>query len=344
MKEQNNTARTSLFKRLFIKLCRILGYEIIDQSKFYIPTQKKSINESLSVPGLKSITLPLGETKITRPVTALTVIFRSCTNVNMLTQNKKRLFDEKKSEYTFRSLNSIISSLKLAKKTFSSIDFDIVVIDYNSNENDLEKIKNQLKNSNFDHSLISLDMSEFKQKINKLNAKNEKVTDNQISNMSNIYKSLLIAKKQCKDLIYFVEDDYLHQVEAFKEMIFSYERISSQISRELILCPADYPYLYTKIEPTNIFIGSTKHWRKVDETLCTFLISNKLLEKYWDKFVSMCEFEHYPFEKPLHEIYKTEYCLSPIPSLALHCTNINSIFGLSPNLDWKKIWENSKNY
>ena len=344
MKEQNNTARTSLFKRLFIKLCRILGYEIIDQSKFYIPTQKKSINESLSVPGLKSITLPLGETKITRPVTALTVIFRSCTNVNMLTQNKKRLFDEKKSEYTFRSLNSIISSLKLAKKTFSSIDFDIVVIDYNSNENDLEKIKNQLKNSNFDHSLISLDMSEFKQKINKLNAKNEKVTDNQMSNMSNIYKSLLIAKKQCKDLIYFVEDDYLHQVEAFKEMIFSYERISSQISRELILCPADYPYLYTKIEPTNIFIGSTKHWRKVDETLCTFLISNKLLEKYWDKFVSMCEFEHYPFEKPLHEIYKTEYCLSPIPSLALHCTNINSIFGLSPNLDWKKIWENSKNY
>ena len=338
MKEQNNAEKTSLIKRFFIKLCRILGYEIIDQSKFYIPTQKKSINENLSVPGLKSITLPLGETKITRPVIALTVIFRSCTNVNMLTQNKKRLFDEKKSEYTFRSLNSIISSLKLAKKTFSSIDFNIVVIDYNSNENDLKKIKNQLNNSNFEHSLISLDISEFKQKIKKLNAKNEKVTDNQISNMSNIYKSLLIAKKQCKDLIYFVEDDYLHQVETFKEMIFSYERISSQINRELILCPADYPYLYTKIEPTNIFIGSTKHWRKVDETLCTFLTSNKLLEKYWDKFVSMCEFEHYPFEKPLHEIYKTEYCLSPIPSLALHCTNINSIFGLSPNLDWGKIW------
>jgi len=344
MKEQNNAEKTSLIKRFFIKLCRILGYEIIDQSKFYIPTQKKSINENLSVPGLKSITLPLGETKITRPVIALTVIFRSCTNVNMLTQNKKRLFDEKKSEYTFRSLNSIISSLKLAKKTFSSIDFNIVVIDYNSNENDLKKIKNQLNNSNFEHSQISLDISEFKQKIKKLNAKNEKVTDNQISNMSNIYKSLLIAKKQCKDLIYFVEDDYLHQVETFKEMIFSYERISSQINRELILCPADYPYLYTKIEPTNIFIGSTKHWRKVDETLCTFLTSNKLLEKYWDKFVSMCEFEHYPFEKPLHEIYKTEYCLSPIPSLALHCTNINSIFGLSPNLDWGKIWENSKNY
>ena len=37
------------------------------------------------------------------------------------------------------------------------------------------------------------------------------------------------------------------------------------------------------------------------------------IEKYWEKFISMCQFEHYPFEKPLHDIYKSEYCLSPIP-------------------------------
>ena len=57
----------------------------------------------------------------------------------------------------------------------------------------------------------------------------------------------------------------------------------------------------------------------------------------------MCEFEHYPFEKPLHDIYKLEYCLSPIPSLAVHFTNINSVFGLSPNINWKKLWEENKN-
>ena len=47
----------------------------------------------------------------------------------------------------------------------------------------------------------------------------------------------------------------------------------------------------------------------------------------------MCQCELYPFEKPLHEIYKEEYCLSPIPSLAMHCTNINSVYGISPNID-----------
>jgi hypothetical protein len=127
-------------------------------------------------------------------------------------------------------------------------------------------------------------------------------------------------------------------------MIDTYERISTQLNRELILCPADYPYLYTKAEHTNIFLGKNIHWRGVDETLCTFLTSKVLLEKYWKNFVSMCQFEHYPFEEPLHQIYKYEYCLSPIPSLALHCTNVNSIFGISPNMNWKEIWEENKNY
>ena len=342
MKEQTRSIKTGFFKKIFIKICRVFGYEIIDQSNFYVPTQEKNLNESLNIQGKKSINLPLGETKISRKVNALTIIFRSCTNVNMLTQNKKRLFDQKKSEYTFRSLNSIIFSLKQAKITCPKIKFDIIVVDYNSKKEDLEQINEQLKNSNFKNTVISLDINEFIQSIKKINAKNETVTENQISNMSNIHKSLLVAKNQCDDLIYFVEDDYLHKHDAISEMIFAYERISSQIGRELILCPADYPYLYTKIDPTNIFLGANKHWRKIDETLCTFLTSKTLLQKYWSKFISMCQFEHYPFEQPLHEIYKSEYCLSPVPSLALHCTNVNSVFGLSPNMDWKQVWDKSK--
>jgi len=344
MKQINNTINKSFFKKIFIKICRILGYEIIDQSNFFVPTQKKALNENLNIPGKKSITLPLGETIVSRKVNALTIIYRSCTNVNMLTQNKKRIFDKPKSEYTFRSLNSIILSLNMAKKSFSQVEFNIVIIDYNSKKEDLDQMKKQLQKTQFKNSIISLDINEFKNKIKKINAENKNVTENQISNMSNIHKSLLIAKNQCRDLIYFVEDDYLHQQDAIQEMIFAYERISSQTKKELILCPIDYPYLYTKINHTNIFLGSTKHWRVVGETLCTFLTSLNILQKHWDKFISMCQFEHYPFEQPLHDIYKSEYCLSPIPSLALHCTNINSIYGLSPVMDWKKLWEENKNY
>ena len=344
MKEQINFKKINILKRFFIKICRVFGFEIIDQNNFSVPTQNKSLDNNLSIQGKKSINLPLGEVKITRKVKSLTVIFRSCTSINMLTQNKKRLFNKEKSEYTLRSLNSIIKSLNYSKQMFSKIDFNIVVIDHNSVDKDLVSSKNLLNKSNFKYSLINLNVEEFAKNIKKTNAKNETIKINQISNMSNIHKSLLVAKNQSTDLVYFVEDDYLHVVDGFSEMILTYERISSQLNRELILCPIDYPYLYAKSDASNIFLGSNKHWRTVDETLCTFCTSKIIVDKYWDKFVSMCQFEHYPFEQPLHDIYKIEYCLSPIPSLAIHCTNINSIFGLSPNINWKKIWDDNSDY
>ena len=89
MKEINSAVKISFFKKIFIKICRILGYEIIDQSTFYVPTQNKFLNENLNIQGKKSIILPLGDTKVTRKVKSLTIIYRSCTNINMLTQNKK---------------------------------------------------------------------------------------------------------------------------------------------------------------------------------------------------------------------------------------------------------------
>ena len=181
MKKQNSQTRTNLKKKIFIKICRIFGYEIIDQSNFYVPTQEKKLDENLNIQGKKSITLPLGETRISRKVSALTVIFRSCTGINMLTQNKKRLFDKNKSEYTFRSLNSIIKSLNQAKAALPKIEFDIIVIDYNSKKNDIEQMKKQLDKSNLKNSIILLNVNEFVNNIKSINAKNVKVTENQIS-------------------------------------------------------------------------------------------------------------------------------------------------------------------
>ncbi|MFZ9996187.1 MAG: glycosyltransferase family 2 protein, partial [Pelagibacteraceae bacterium] len=317
MKEIENTRSKSIFKKIFIKLCRLFGYEIIDQNTFSVPTQNKSLNESLSKQGIKSINLPLGEVQVTRKVKSLDILIRSCASVGMLTQSKQRIFEKEKIEYSLRSINSIIRSSKFAKELMPNLTINLTVIDHNSGEQNLKKIQNLLDNSNLNHNLINLDLSEFDNRIKKTNAKNENVTPNQLSNMSNIYKSLELSKK-LDDLIYFVEDDYIHELNSISEMILTYERIASQISNELILCPTDYPYLYTKTENTNIFLGEKSHWRKINETLCTFLTSKQIVEKHWAKLISMCEFEHYPFESPLHEIYKEELCLSPIPSIAIH--------------------------
>jgi len=318
-----------------------MGYEIIDQNTFFVPTLNKSLNSTLSLQGKKSINLPLGEVKITRPVKSLDIIIRSCASVKMLTQNKDRIFEEEKIEYTLRSINSILKSVIESKINHSNISIKIIVVDHNSSIKNLDRIKVLLKDSNLPYQLINLEVDEFKNKINEINQKNEKSTSNQVSNMCNIYKSLELSKLS-QDLVYFVEDDYIHENRSISEMIFTYERLASLTNDEIIMCPADYPYLYMKADNTKLFLGENYHWRKIDETLCTFLMSKKTIEKHWNKLTSMCSKEHYPFESPLHEIYKEELCVSPVPSLAIHCTNINSAFGLSPNKDWQKIWNKNK--
>ena len=99
--------KKSIIKRLFIKLSKVLGYEIIDQSDFSSPTLQKELNEDLSIINEKSIIIPLGEVKITKKVKTVLIIFRTNTDVEIWDQNKKRLFEEPKIEYSLRALKSL---------------------------------------------------------------------------------------------------------------------------------------------------------------------------------------------------------------------------------------------
>ena len=125
-------------------------------------------------------------------------------------------------------------------------------------------------------------------------------------------------------------------------MLLTYERISSQIKKDIIIFPVDYPFLYVQNSETNVLLGNKRHWRKTDQSLATLMLSKEILNKYWNNFYKFATLIIDPAEKPLHEIYEKEPSFSPIPSLAMHCTNINSIYGLSPNLDWKRLWEENK--
>ena len=96
--------KKNILKKIFIKLSKFLGYEIIDQNTFISPTLEKNLNDDLSIINQKSIVLPLGEVKITKKVSSILNIFRSNTNIEIWDQNKKRLFELPKIEYTLKSL------------------------------------------------------------------------------------------------------------------------------------------------------------------------------------------------------------------------------------------------
>ena len=323
-------------KKLFIKLCKIMGYEIIDQNNFTSPTLDKELNKDLTILNDKSIVLPLGEVKISRKVKSILVLFRTNSNVEIWDQNKKRLFELPKIEYTLRSLNSLLKSINFCKEKYPDVKIKLIIIDDNTDEANLNKIKNLTNNNNFDINITKLNHDKYRKVIKE--QKNEQT----YSNLSSLLCCYEIAKENADDLVFFVEDDYLHFEPMMEEMIASYERISSQINSEIFMCPADYPYLYMNNQKTNILIGNKRHWRTVNETLCTFMTSKIFLEKYWDNFYKTCLDRHDPFEKYINEVYKSEICISPLKSLSVHFTNVNSSYGLSPFIDYKKLWKENE--
>ena len=78
-------------KKFFIKICKLLGYEILDQNNFSSPTLGKELNEELSILNEKSIVLPLGEVKITKKVNSILIVLRMNTNIEIWDQNRSCL-------------------------------------------------------------------------------------------------------------------------------------------------------------------------------------------------------------------------------------------------------------
>ena len=327
--------KKNILKRIFVKIIKSLGFEIIDQNEFRSPTLNKDLNQQLSSIN-KSIVLPLGEVNLTRKISSLLIIFRTNSNIEIWDQNKKRIFEKDKIEYIKRSLNSLIKAVKNLKENYNSIKINIKIVDDNSTKENLSVIKSILDKSKENFEIINHNHSEH------LNVIKEQKSKDTFSNLSSLLKSFEIGKNDGEDLIYFIEDDYLHFRSSLEEMVGTYERIASQLNKDLIICPSDYPYLYMNNEKTNLLIGSKRHWRTINKSLCSFMTSKNILNKYWDNFYQNCLDRHDPFEKYLNLIYEKEVCISPVKSLSIHMTNINSSYGLSPFINYKSLWEENE--
>jgi len=327
--------KKNILKKIFVKIIKSLGFEIIDQNEFRSPTLNKDLNQQLSSIN-KSIILPLGEVNLTRKISSLLIIFRTNSNIEIWDQNKKRIFEKDKIEYVKRSLNSLIKAIKNLKENYNSININIKIVDDNSKKENLAVIKNILEISKENFEIINHNHSEH------LNVIKEQKSKDTFSNLSSLLKCFEIGKNDGEDLIYFIEDDYLHFRSSLEEMVGTYERIASQLNKDLIICPSDYPYLYMNNEKTNLLIGSKRHWRTINKSLCSFMTSKNILNKYWDNFYQNCLDRHDPFEKYLNLIYEKEVCISPVKSLSIHMTNINSSYGLSPFINYKSLWEENE--
>ena len=87
-----------ILKKILIKICRVAGFEIIDQNQFTFPSLENKEFNNLSTINKQSIVMPLGKVKISRKIEKLSIIVRANSNVHISDQNKKRIFNKDKED------------------------------------------------------------------------------------------------------------------------------------------------------------------------------------------------------------------------------------------------------
>lgn len=96
------------------------------------------------------------------------------------------------------------------------------------------------------------------------------------------------SKNSDADLIYSLEDDFLHKPEAISELIETYYKFLNNVEPDMIcLFPDDdyWDYIPPRIlTPTLIVPGIKRSWRMNNHTTNTFFTNPEVLRKYWEPF------------------------------------------------------------
>lgn len=300
-------------KRLILKLLNVYA---IDKFTFNFINPKIDNNSSnYDILNYKSFNLSSGFVNLDRKIKSLDIMFRYSPSNSLWqsTDRWKRIIPNINKETLIKvCLMSLKSSiLKFLEK--NNIAINLNLISDGSNEDFDSKIKNLLNSEKFK-------ISFFKSKIS--------------GNRGSYLECCDLAEKS-EDLVFFVEDDYLFELECINEIIFSFSKISSILKYDIFMCPSDYPFYYDSNYKTSLIIGKNYRWRNVGETLLTFLFSRKLFNNFKNEIRLVGEQENSPFERPLHEIYKKNNCYAPVNSLSYHLSR--SIPAVSEN--WLKLWE-----
>ena len=144
-----------------------------------------------------------------------------------------------------------------------------------------------------------------------------------------LLKHIQNTKMEKNDLIYFVENDYLHLDNWVDKVIDLFSCYESLNYVSLYDHNDKYMPMYDNLA-SKIITSKTHHWRTTPSTCGTFIITRDMFDQDYDVWESAVG-DHNTFMYLNQE--RQRYVLTPIPGLATHCME-----GLlSPTINWETI-------
>ncbi len=305
--------KLSKIKRFILKILNV--YALDKESLNLVNPNYKNVNKNYFSLNDKSIILSKGYLNLDRKIENLDIYYRYAPN-NQLWNSTDR----------WKRIIPNINKKQLILTSLISLNESILNF---LNENKLNITLNLISDVSDDQ----FDNEIYRKLDNK--KMNIQFIKSKIKGNRGTYLECCDCADNAKDLIFFIEDDYLFEDKCIEEMIFTYSRLSTLFNKDIFLCPSDYPFYYDSSYNTSIYLGMNYKWRDVKETLLTFMFSKNMLNDFRKNIRMVGEKENDPFEKPLHDVYSKEKCLAPIGSLSYH---INRHIPATTE-NWTDLWQ-----
>lgn len=237
---------------------------------------------------------------------------------------KERYCGAPKREVMRRCVASFIDSLNYVS-SYSNLKNEFTVrlhiFDDHSSDYALEKLNDSLKGARFEWELNHLPIRGI---------------------MPSILSCYSDGFENGKDVVYFVQDDYLYYQTAVYEMLWALHDFMHLTGTGVGVVPFNDPYWYipenSKLKH-HILQGRSRWWRTTIHTPSCMMIPYSVLNKNWDLFYKMAT-SKISGTMEMDSINKLWYernyvAVAPIPSLALHMQYETE---KDPFIFWQTLW------
>jgi hypothetical protein len=252
------------------------------------------------------------------------LILRTCDNV-LCHSGGKRIVDVPRIEITLRSLRGLLGSMLVYRHDMDSDHADkmrLVLVDDHSSAESVDRMLGLCESMGCPAILVDVEGH---------------------GNGDSLKTHYQWAKDNSEDLIFFLEDDYLHFDTMVHEMVTFFKDCEKRPGmEEVVLHPCDYPDRYHReLYKSWILLGENRHWRSIYHTTSTSLIKRATLDKYWNNYMLLTRYGKDPSvneDISINQIYRKVPCFSPMPTLSIH---LQYEWTLSPYTDrvWKPLWD-----
>lgn len=308
--------------RLLRRMVRPLGYDLRKRHQFVFRPVKGL--DKLADPAFLETAMARfdreAEGELAANLNRLIIYVRTCVREDRNINRAPRLGGASYEEIVLRCLTSLTRSIAHAVSGAPPGEIEVLVLDDRSDAETIGKMKAVLENLPVPWSFQTT---------------REKGQGNSLLEQFS-------RGRQEDALVYFCEDDYLHEPTAIEDMWNFYRIVAKATGGHCVLHPQEHKDLYEAYFPSYLVAAANRRWRTMANATHVLFTHGQVVDQHWDCFKNTKymgvkgKAQRGSEHVTTNRLFERMPGFSPIPPAAIHFQGEDLV---PPFYDWRAKWE-----